>query len=113
MSDNNKNEWTKGAIQDFWKQFLASNVRRALSIVGSALATHGWITTDQAGGLTTLAMVEFVVSIILVFGSTAWAWAKAKFNALQPRTARAAKESTPIGVITTDTLNKSTFISSL
>lgn len=101
------------AESEFYKQFAASIVRKLLVIIGTTLAGHGWIRAEQAEGLTRAAAVEFVVSFIFVFGSAAWAWAKVKFNVGAVREARSSPSDTPIGVITSETLSKSSFISSV
>lgn len=101
------------AEREFYLQLAGSIVRKLLAMVGAFLATHGWISSEQADGLTTAATVEFVVSFILIFGSSLWSWAKVKFNIGVVREARAANSDTSIAEITGDTLDKSKFMSSV
>lgn len=96
------------AQKEFWRQFAGSILRQLLGIVGTYFAGRGWITVVQADGLTTAATVEIVLSILLIFGATLWSAAKNKFNVAVVREARASSAATPIGVITTETLDKST-----
>lgn len=98
---------------EFWKKFAASCVRQFLTIIGTFLAGHGWISSEQAGGLTSVVIVEFVLSFLLLFGNRLWAWAKTTFDVKVVRAARDAPTDKPIGVITTETLAKQKLISSV
>jgi hypothetical protein len=101
------------AQREFWLQFAGAIVRKLLVIAGTALAGHGWISSEQADGLTTATIVEFVLSLLLLFGSTVWTWAKVKFNIGVVRQARDSPADTPIGVITAETLSKEKLITSV
>ena len=101
------------ADKEFYRQFLASMVRKLFSIAGTYLALRGWVSSDQADGLTTASVVELFVSFLLIAGSTLWSWANKKFNVRVVREARSSSPETPIGVITTEALNKDTFSSSI
>lgn len=103
------------AQKDFYRGLAYSMLRKLMAIIGTFLVTHGWISTEQADGLTTLAVVEFVFSFLLLFGSSIWTWAKERFNSEVKREARSADVDTPIGVINSDTVEKSkaTFISAV
>ncbi len=99
--------------KEFYKQFAWSLIRKGLAITGGFLATHGYISADQADGLTAQAVVEFVGSFLLIAGSSLWSWAKVNFNILSIRQARKSKIDTPIAEITETTLEKKNLISSV
>ena len=98
---------------EFWKQFAASMFRKLLTTVGALLAAHGWISSEQADGLSSLAIVEYLVSALFFVAPVIWAWAKVKFNVEVVRDARRADAATPISVIKTETLSKHSLISSV
>lgn len=101
------------AEREFYKQFAGSLIRASLTALGGFLATHGYISTEQADGLTQAAVVEFALSFLLIAGSSLWSWAKTNFNILAIREARKAKVDTPIAEITDATLEKKSLISSV
>lgn len=99
--------------KEFWKQLAGSMVRKLLVVIATALAGHGWITSEQSEGVSSLAVVEFIVAAICYIAPLIWAWAKINFNVQAIREARTAEPDTPIGVITTNTLAKKSVISSV
>lgn len=103
----------KNAEKEFYKQFAGSLIRAGLTALGGYLATRGYISTAQADGLTQTAAVEFVLSFVLIAGSSLWSWAKTNFNILAIREARKAKVNTPIAEITEAALEKKSLISSV
>lgn len=73
--------------KEYWIDFLVSMLRKVLFAVGLELAHRGWVTTEQANGLTSIGLLEFLASAIFTGGVIVWQNRKSWFNVVFPRAA--------------------------
>lgn len=64
----------------FWKQIAASNVRKLMTMLGTVLVSHGFISEDQSAGIITTQNVEYVVGFLFIVAPIVWSYLKVKFN---------------------------------
>ncbi len=99
--------------KDFYRQLAGEITRKLMVAAATLLVTHGWISAESQKGLTSGDFVQIIVSAILFAIPLAWSYAKQKYNVAVVREARAADKNTSIEQIKTETLSKSSFISSV
>ena len=66
--------------KDFYVQFIASFVRKALFAIATLLEAYGVFTTDQVEGVTATAVVMFVTGLVVQGIVLFWQWAKTNHN---------------------------------
>jgi hypothetical protein len=66
--------------KEFWIQFIAGFVRKALFATGALLEGYGVFTHDQVTGITTTAVVLFLTGLVVQGIALAWDYAKKNFD---------------------------------
>ena len=80
--------------KEYWVQFIASFVRKALFSIGALLEGYGVFTHDQVEGITATAVVLFLTGLIVQGISVFWQHAKINFNLLS--LVKALKKEAPV-----------------
>lgn len=97
-------------MNEFWKQMLASILRKILFATGGWALSRGWIDQSLADQLTSPSVAWYLAGVVLIAGSIIWQYAKIKFNDTALIAGIDAPSGTPPEVVKTDVMSETSFV---
>lgn len=100
-------------MTEFWKQNIASLLRKVFFALGLILIRKGYLTQDTVDSLLRYEYLYYLAGFIMTVGSLFGQWMKIRFNDKALKEGIKAPAGTPVSVVKNEVLAKESLVTRL